>query len=229
MKILVIDNNLDLDCWGSPDLVRYARLAPGAVVAVRRGPHDDLPLDPASYDRIIISGSRTSALETAPWIEHLHDFIRRTVQLRKPLLGVCYGQQALARALGGISTVRKAARPEMGWTKIELIDDSPLTEGLARSFYSFSSHNEEVATLPQGMRPLARSADCAIQACQLKDLPVFGIQFHPEKSLEEATHILAEKKKKLGKKALLLPDSGRKVYDPAVGERIFKNFLAISA
>src|SRR3954454_12000081 len=98
MKILIIDNNIDRDSWGSSDLCRLTRGFPGATVYVRNGPESDLPPHPAQYDKIIVSGSKTSAMSEEPWIEELTDFIRKAIDLRKPYLGVCYGHQMLARA-----------------------------------------------------------------------------------------------------------------------------------
>src|SRR4051794_27909940 len=101
MRILIIDNNIDPDAWGSSDLRRMASLAQGATVHTRRAPHGDLPANPAAYDRVLVSGSKTSCLDSAPWVESLHEFIRRTLDLGRPFLGVCYGHQSLIRSLGG--------------------------------------------------------------------------------------------------------------------------------
>src|SRR4051794_34358272 len=117
VKILIVDNTVERDSWGSPELCRLSRLAAGAWIHVRRAPERDLPASPAGFDRIILSGSKTSALAEAPWIEKLFEFIRSAIDLHIPFLGVCYGQQALARALGGMHSVRKSAEPEFGWSE----------------------------------------------------------------------------------------------------------------
>ncbi|MGZ3699992.1 MAG: type 1 glutamine amidotransferase, partial [Bdellovibrionota bacterium] len=186
MKILVIDNNLDRDCWGAEDLRRLLRSFSGATAHVRRAPQEDLPRDASGFDRIVVSGSRTSCLADAPWIEKLLEFIRGAVTRGTPLLGVCYGHQALVRALGGTEMVRKSAADEYGWSRIEVLEDSPLLKGVGKRFYSFSAHSEEVRQLPRGMKRLARSEACEIQACWLEGKPVYGIQFHPEKDVSDA-------------------------------------------
>src|SRR3712207_4000003 len=101
MKVLIVDNNIDPVFWGASDLRRLSRHLPGADFHVRRGPQADLPADPRAFDRIVLSGSRTAARDEAPWIDQLLEFIRRAVDAGRPLLGVCYGHQMLARALGG--------------------------------------------------------------------------------------------------------------------------------
>lgn len=231
MRILIIDNNIDPQSWGASDLCRFARQVQGGITYVRRAPHDDLPADPSFFDRIVVSGSKTSAMDQSPWVSKLHQFIRQSIDLGKPFLGVCYGHQALACALGGMTSVRKAATPEFGWTRIELTQpDSPLTRDLPRSFYTFSSHYDEVAQLPPGMERIARSEHCEIQACQLQGKPVFGIQFHPEKSLEDAKKVLAERKKSKEPKEpknLFHPNESDQLFDPKLGEALFRNFFQL--
>ena len=226
MKILIIDNTRDLDCWGSSDLRNFVTKSPDRTAFVRRAPENDLPTSVRGYDRIILSGSRTSCLEEGPWISRLDDFLREALRESRPILGVCYGHQAINRVLGGKQALRRGAVSEFGWTEIEVIERAPLFEGLPDRFWSFSSHYEEVAVLPKGMRLLARSAGCAIQACRLEDLPVYGIQFHPEKDLASSEKSIAGWKKGDRRDKILQPNAGPKLYDSAVGDKIFGNFLA---
>lgn len=232
MKILIIDNTLDKDSWGSENLCRMVRVAAqegvsSATIAVRRAPEGDLPKAVQSFDRFILSGSRTSALDEAPWIDALHAFIRKVIDAKKPFLGVCYGHQTLARALGGIETVRKAAEPEIGWTEIEQTAPSPLFEGVPSRFHTFQTHFDEVWALPPGMKKLAQSKRCQIQACQLESLPIYGIQFHPEKPLEHCIRTLNKVKKQGEGHLLLLPKSSKTLYNPKIGETLFRNFLKL--
>jgi len=230
MRVLVIDNNIDPDSWGSPDLRRMVRECSNATIYCRRAPHEDLPLRAAEFDKIIVSGSKTSALDDAPWISALHGFMREAINEGKALLGICYGHQSLIRALGpeqnqGREFVRRAARAEFGWTLIRCTESTPLLAGLPGQFYSFSSHFDEVAQLPPGMSRFACSQDCEIQACQLKGRPVFGVQFHPEKDLNGAIRTLAYRKKVGTPETLLHPERSEELYDSKVGETLFRNFL----
>lgn len=226
MRILVIDNNLDQDCWGAADLARFAAKKEGATVVVRRGPHRDLPRDISKIDRIVISGSRALCTERHEWAGDVDELIRRALNEKKPILGVCYGHQAIARTLGGSQAVRLAAVPEYGWSELEQVQSSSLLSGLPEKFHSFSSHCEEVATLPRGAKHLVRSKDCEIQGFQLENQPVFGIQFHPEKDLAGARKSF-EGWKKSGRKNLLHPTGSEKIFDLRVGETIFMNFFGL--
>ncbi len=227
MRILVIDNNIDRPYWGAWELARFGRLASGSTIHVRRAPQEDLPNSPQSFDRIMISGSRTAAMDDAPWIFRLHEFIAAAIDQGKPVLGVCYGHQSLARVLGGKTSVRRAAVPELGWGKVELLADSELTRGLPREFHTYQSHFDEVSELPPGTAHLARSERCAIQAMRLVNKPVFGIQFHPEKLLDEGEISLELKNKQRLPHELLNFRKGRNVFDAAIGETLFRNFLGL--
>ncbi|MBC7691862.1 MAG: type 1 glutamine amidotransferase [Methylotenera sp.] len=226
MNVLIIDNNMDETSWGSPDLRRYATALQGATVTVRRGPHQDLPSNLRKFDRVIVSGSRASCMELSPWAADVDMLIREAITTAKPLLGVCYGHQALNRVVGGVDILRRGETAEFGWTKIEKVASAPLLEGLPNTFYSFSAHFEEVGSLPAGMKHLARSLDCEVQACQYENLPIYGIQFHPERDLVQAAITFAERKKTGTPKVLLHSKDGPKLYDPKIGELIFRNFLS---
>lgn len=226
MNVLVIDNNMDRDCWGAPDLVRLSAQN-GHLVHVRRGPQEDLPKDTRGFDRLVVSGSRESCFRMDPWAQRLDDLIRNAVSQAKPVLGVCYGHQALVRALGGEKHLRASSTPEYGWTEIELLEDSTLFEGLPRRFHTYSWHREEACSVPEGMKILARSQNCPVQAVQLEGKPAFGIQFHPEKELEDAERSLDKcRKQKIG--PVLRPGDGRKLFNANIGKRIFENFLRAS-
>jgi GMP synthase-like glutamine amidotransferase len=114
MKILIIDNNIDPPYWGSHDLkTAVQQVAPSAQVMVRRGPQQDFNLNFSEFDKLVISGSKTSCLEKGPWIEALDEFVLRIIQAKKPLLGVCYGHQTLNRVLGGSSYLKKSEKNDI--------------------------------------------------------------------------------------------------------------------
>jgi len=229
MKILLLDNNIMENSWGAHDLKRLIQSAePNATIYVRRGPHNDFPKNIDAYDKIILSGSITSATEEAQWIENLESLIKETVHKQKPILGVCYGHQMIARVLGGKTTVRKAQTPELGWTEINVTHkDTFLLKGLPETFHSYSSHFDEVHIIPEGFVASARSDICAIQAIESTSKPIFGIQFHPEKTIEEADQSYKENKKKRLDKFHLNPHKGKKLYKEEVGKTVFKNFLKL--
>lgn len=207
MKILVIDNNIHQNDGDRDSLIEWIRPhVNGRIFYVRRAPESDLPkslTQPISYDKVIVSGSKTRAMEDAPWIEHLLELTRQAINTQKPYLGICYGHQILARSIGGKQTVQESTAPEIGWIEISLTDSSVLWRGLPQKFYSFSSHQDEVSQLPVGTRKIASSSICPIQALQVGELPLFGIQFHPEKKIQHS------------------------LYNPKIGNTILSNFILL--
>jgi GMP synthase (glutamine-hydrolysing) len=104
-----------------------------------------------------------------------------------PVLGHCYGMQALAWKLAGADAVaRGSGGGEYGGATIERTDpaggadESPLLRGVSRSTEVWMSHGDSVAKLPPGFRLVARSRLCPIAAIEDRQRRIFAIQFHPE-------------------------------------------------
>ncbi len=223
MKVLIVDNNIMMDSWGAGELVALATRTAGTTVVVRRAPQEDLPAVSVAWDRIILSGSVTDATDQSPWVLKLDDWIRGHLEKGTPMLGVCYGHQAICRAVGGVKTVRRAKQSEFGWARINVLKANPLFEGLPEQFCSYSSHQDEVSELPAGFEVLASSQRCAIQAYRMTGKPVYGIQFHPERTLEAGEASM--RKRRAEGKSLLTEVSGKEAYNPKVGQTIFHRFL----
>lgn len=152
-------------------------------------PVAELPMAEALEDHthLILSGSEASTTEEQPWDRDLATLVHRFIAAGKPVLGICYGHQFLAKTLAGPGHVRRARKPEFGWLKPRL-GASPLFQDLAEPEF-MACHYDEAFDLPAEFRVLASSEDCAIHAFQYRDLPVWGVQFHPEYGPEEADPI----------------------------------------
>jgi len=130
---------------------------------------------------------------------------------------------------GAPSFVGKAEHSEFGWTDIRIVHDSALLKGLPSRIVSFSSHNDAVLDLTPEAVLLASSRECRVQAYQIGNKPIFGIQFHPERDLEGAEITYHEQKEKGLEKNVMRYKEGKKFYNPLVGELIFKNFLNLGS
>jgi GMP synthase-like glutamine amidotransferase/ActR/RegA family two-component response regulator len=140
--------------------------------------------DLSDFTHLIISGSEVSGLEENRWDKHLKDIVYRFLDDKKTILGICYGHQFLAKSIVGIKSIRKAVRPEMGWVDINIIRN-PLFNNIVNPICAVS-HYDEVHLLTGDFTVIASSQNCSIQGFQYKNLPVWGIQFHPEYNLDEA-------------------------------------------
>jgi GMP synthase-like glutamine amidotransferase len=128
---------------------------------------------------VLISGSELSAAQPNATDEALLGFVRRSVNHGLPLLGICYGHQIIARALLDDTACRRAAVPEFGFKRLKLVDN-PLFAGI-EALVPVHSHYDEVAGLPTDrFEVIASTDDCAVQAFQVRGLPAWGVQFHPE-------------------------------------------------
>jgi GMP synthase-like glutamine amidotransferase len=137
---------------------------------------------------VIVSGSHqmVGAGEFAP---ELADFLKRN---RRPLLGICYGHQVLARALGA-GVVRDAVGHD-GREEIFRRGASRLFEGFSGSFLMRESHREIVLKnekLLGRFTVLAETAAGAVEAIGHRRLPLFGVQFHPERSGDPGIRLIA--------------------------------------
>jgi len=134
----------------------------------------DLPAD-FDYDGVVVTGSRSSVYWDEAWIDDLVDWVARAAERGLPVLGVCYGHQVLAEALGG--RVDAMDDIEIGYREIDVLDDDPLLDGLDTPFVAFETHSDRVVELPPGATLLAEN-ERGVQAFRHGDC--WGVQFHPE-------------------------------------------------
>ncbi len=96
-----------------------------------------------------------------------------------PVLGICYGQQLMARILGG--EVRKGEKGEYGLATLQLDETAdPLFSGLAGPQQIWMSHRDVVGALPPGFAVVGRTDTCAVAAIAAPERKLYGLQFHPE-------------------------------------------------
>ena len=126
------------------------------------------------YDSFILSGRRRNDKETNRVNSKV---VIHAVAAGKKLLGICYGAEIMALALGG--TIARSQHPQTGSQTVTVCVANPLCEGTQQVF---ESHAFEISTLPDGLVPLAASEGCKYEMVRYGQLPIFGTQFHPEMS-----------------------------------------------
>lgn len=129
----------------------------------------DIPDDPQACNGWLITGSRHGAYEDHPWIAPLEAFIRAVTEAGKPLVGICFGHQIIAQALGG-----KVVKFPGGWSV------GPQTYGWGEGEVTLHAwHQDQVVSLPEGAEVLASSGFCENAALIYGDR-AFTVQAHPE-------------------------------------------------
>ncbi len=147
----------------------------------------------APFSHLIISGSEASVMEERDEDELLRKIVRGFVDHEKRVLGICYGHQFLAANLFRKDCCRKSKTPEFGWAEIQT-ETNPLF-GEVRDPFCMVSHYDEVFDLDGRFEVMASTDRCGIHGFQYRDLPVWGVQFHPEYNDVEAEEIFALQKK----------------------------------
>src|SRR5882757_3079816 len=123
---------------------------------------------------LVLSGGPASVYE-----EGAPPFPTQLLDLEIPMLGICYGMQAMALALGG--RVESASSGEFGRTELVLRESGGrLLGGLPEEQTCWMSHRDAVFEAPEGFTPLASSPSSPVAAYEFPARGLYGIQFHPE-------------------------------------------------
>ncbi len=164
----------------------FARIIREAIGGEWKGEYGDFDArlgdypDPRSAAAFIITGSAANVPTREPWMLQTEAWLREVVSLGTPTLGICFGHQILAQALGGEVTRNPSGR-EIGTIRIERHADEgdPLFEGVPRSFIANATHIDTVARLPERAASLAHSSLENHQAIRFSPV-CYGVQYHPE-------------------------------------------------
>jgi len=127
----------------------------------------------------VIDGALESPLDDFEWIRGLERFIREYVETGLPLLGICFGHEVMASALGGVLE-RKGPDLTVEERVMAVPEEDGLFRGLGGRTRQVVSHSVQVVKAPAGFLVSARTPDCPVQAMRHGLKPVYGVQFHPE-------------------------------------------------
>ena len=177
--ILVIDN---YDSF-TFNLVHYL-MELGAEVQVVRN-------DAISAGQALSSGAKGFLISPGPCTPTEAgislDLVAACADARRPLLGVCLGHQAIGQHFGGIV---QRGHLMHGKTSPVCHDGSGIYAGLPSPFQATRYHSLEVVDIPEGLVINATSDDGAVMGFRHADLPIHGVQFHPESIATEHGHAM---------------------------------------
>jgi GMP synthase (glutamine-hydrolysing) len=142
----------------------------------------DEPLPPVrEVAGAVITGSSSMVTDRAPWSERTAEWLREAVQVELPVLGICFGHQLLAHALGGVVDYNPLGR-HIGTVDVALCDEArgdALFGAFRESLHLPVSHRQAVVKLPQGAVLLASAALDPNHAFRVGQC-AWGVQCHPE-------------------------------------------------
>lgn len=168
--MLIIDN---YDSF-TYNLVQYFQILGQNPIVVK----SDEPLPDTDFSRIVISPGYGNPDNSGLSMEVLRKYYRE-----KPILGVCLGHQCIAKFFG--ANIVKAAEPMHGKvSKVFYKEGEPLFNGLPQGFNATRYHSLVVANVSETLEVIAQTDD-VIMGIKHCDLPIYGVQFHPEAILTE--------------------------------------------
>ena len=176
-----------LNCSPNPDRTRENFFRIFDAVETAEIDAEDYRLEDGSFpdadaiDGGVISGSRYGVYDDEPFIGRLREWIQ---DAELPLLGVCYGHQAIADAYGG--TVVELDEGELGFCTVEHEND-PLFEGVPETFTTWQSHGDGVVEPPAEAEIIAEN-EVTVQAMRIDGNVT--VQFHPEIDAEYGREIV---------------------------------------
>ena len=145
--------------------------------------------DPNSHQAVLITGSPAGVYDDYPWIAPLMEFIRAADQSK--MVGVCFGHQVMAHALGG-----HVEKSHKGWGAglhtYSIVHPEPWDEGV-KSISVPASHQDQVIVQPPNTDVVAASDFTPFASLAWTDRPAISFQFHPEFSPDFAKALIRER------------------------------------
>ena len=178
----------------------FAKHAPDISLRIYDVCHGELPQSVEECEGYVITGSKHSVYEDIPWIHQLAEFVRQVHTQKHKLVGICFGHQIIAHALGG-----KVAKAQVGWgigtkpVSIEHPKNWMLPE--KQTYHLLLSHQDQVMTLPEGAEALGGNEHCPISMIGVGE-HLLGIQAHPEFTTAYAEALMDSRVERIGREPI---------------------------
>ena len=147
-------------------------------------------------DAYLITGSKVSAYDDLPWIIELKNFIRTLHQHQKKLVGICFGHQLIAEALGG-SVERATEGWNVGIHAATLKKNTVLFGSAEQEFNLIYNHQDQVVKIPRESKLLASSRTCTVAMLAIEN-HILSFQGHIEFDVAYAKDLLQMRRSILG-------------------------------
>lgn len=182
--------------------------------------------DPSEIAGVVISGSPAMVTDRHAWSERAAQWIADH-HGKLPVLGVCFGHQLVAHALGGRVTALPD-RSEYGTIEVQATaaaDADPVFQGVPARFAAQAAHSQTVADLPPGAKLLAQNG-FGVQAARMSDT-VWGLQFHPEFDVGFMRVLFKTYATYMTGIGIDVATEGARLADSPMALRVLRNFAAL--
>lgn len=156
----------------------------------------EYPNDSNDCDAFLITGSKASAYDNEPWIKQLESYITTLAEQQQKLIGICFGHQLIAQALGG-----KVEKSNKGWgvgvMASDVLQNKSWMQPAQEQYSLLVSHQDQVVELPDGAERIAGSDFCINSSYQVSN-HILGFQGHPEFTVEYAQQSMDKRRKIIG-------------------------------
>jgi GMP synthase-like glutamine amidotransferase len=172
---------------------------PGLEFSVYDVEEGEYPQDIDEVDAYLITGSKSSVYDDKPWIATLIDFVRELDSRHKKIVGICFGHQLVAEALGG-----KTGKSPKGWgvgLHTHRFASAPAWHDQGEpAFDILVSHQDQVVENAVGAKVLAGSEFCENAVCQVGE-HILTFQGHPEFVPDYSREIMELRREMIGEQA----------------------------
>ncbi len=185
MKIIVI-NNYKEDLRAQQALQNLTRCTGQPLEMMKyTTPYLQERLIEKEPDLTILTGSNfmLSKPDTRMVFQPEIDLVKK---LNLPILGICFGHQLIGTAYG--SRVEDLGRSIREFKEVKIVDKHPVFDGLPDTIRVSESHRQALREVPEGFHLLAESATSKVEAICHESRPIYGFQFHPERSDDKDPH-----------------------------------------
>lgn len=184
---------------------------------------------PEDCSGAIVTGSAAMVTDKAEWSEYTGEWLCKAMEKQIPILGICYGHQLLAHALGGVVGYHPSGR-EMG-TKWVHCTASAASDELFKTtpqdFPAHTTHMQSVLQLPAGAEVLAWNSFEAHHAVRFAP-KTWGVQFHPEFTPESMAHYIRIRSEALTNEGLDPQQLNSEIVETPASAALLRRFVALT-
>ena len=166
----------------------FRPINPDLTFDIYRVMDGELPEQFESETLYLIPGSNNAAYDDLPWIQALQEWIRKATVQKVPLVGICFGHQLIAQALGGC-VEHYAGGWGVGIRESQILDEQLRTYFPDGRLRLIVNHHDQVMQLPEGAKPLATSNFCHYEGFRIGH-HILTFQGHPEFPVDYERHLI---------------------------------------